>query len=272
MAARSLGLSYAQTMRYVVVPQAVRRVIPPLLNDFIGLQKDTAIVSRDRRRRGGVAGAAVLDARTATSPSYIVAAVLLHPDHDPARALHRPPDRAARAARARAGVLSAAATARRRSSRSQDVSKWFGDLQVLERRRPRRRRAQRRLPDRRVRLGQVDAAALPQPARARRGGRRSSSTAQSITNGKVDVNALRRKIGIVFQAYNLFPHMTVLQNVMLAPRKVRGVSRERGRGARTRAARAHRARGEGRRVSRPALAAASSSASRSCARSRWSRS
>jgi polar amino acid transport system permease protein len=45
MAARSLGLSYAQAMRYVVVPQAVRRVIPPLLNDFIGLQKDTALVS-----------------------------------------------------------------------------------------------------------------------------------------------------------------------------------------------------------------------------------
>ena len=45
MAARSLGLSYAQSMRYVVVPQAVRRVIPPLLNDFIGLQKDTALVS-----------------------------------------------------------------------------------------------------------------------------------------------------------------------------------------------------------------------------------
>src|SRR3954453_13283349 len=44
-AARSLGLSYGQTMRFVVVPQAVRRVIPPLLNDFIGLQKDTAIVS-----------------------------------------------------------------------------------------------------------------------------------------------------------------------------------------------------------------------------------
>jgi polar amino acid transport system permease protein len=44
-AARSLGLSYAQTMRHVVVPQAVRRVIPPLLNDFIGLQKDTALIS-----------------------------------------------------------------------------------------------------------------------------------------------------------------------------------------------------------------------------------
>jgi polar amino acid transport system permease protein len=44
-AARSLGLSGAQTLRFVIVPQAVRRVIPPLLNDFIGLQKDTALVA-----------------------------------------------------------------------------------------------------------------------------------------------------------------------------------------------------------------------------------
>ena len=44
MAARSLGLSYMQALRYVVLPQAVRRVVPPLLNDFIGLQKDTAII------------------------------------------------------------------------------------------------------------------------------------------------------------------------------------------------------------------------------------
>jgi polar amino acid transport system ATP-binding protein len=46
-----------------------------------------------------------------------------------------------------------------------------------------------------------------------------------ITQDKIDVNALRKKIGIVFQAYNLFPHMTVLQNVMLAPRKARNVPR-----------------------------------------------
>src|SRR5207249_1155697 len=44
-AARSLGLSRAKTLRFVVIPQAVRRVIPPLLNDFIGLQKDTALLS-----------------------------------------------------------------------------------------------------------------------------------------------------------------------------------------------------------------------------------
>ena len=44
-AARSLGLSAGQSMRHVVLPQAVRRVIPPLLNDFIGLMKDTALIS-----------------------------------------------------------------------------------------------------------------------------------------------------------------------------------------------------------------------------------
>jgi polar amino acid transport system permease protein len=44
-AARSLGLSRGKALRYVVLPQAVRRVVPPLLNDFIGLQKDTALVA-----------------------------------------------------------------------------------------------------------------------------------------------------------------------------------------------------------------------------------
>ncbi len=44
LAARSLGLSSAQTMRFVLLPQGVRRVIPPLLNDFIALQKETALV------------------------------------------------------------------------------------------------------------------------------------------------------------------------------------------------------------------------------------
>jgi len=44
-AARSLGLTQFQALRHVVLPQAVRRVIPPLLNDFIGLQKDTVLVS-----------------------------------------------------------------------------------------------------------------------------------------------------------------------------------------------------------------------------------
>jgi polar amino acid transport system permease protein len=44
-AARALGLNEYQSLRFVVVPQAVRRVIPPLLNDFIALQKDTALIA-----------------------------------------------------------------------------------------------------------------------------------------------------------------------------------------------------------------------------------
>jgi polar amino acid transport system permease protein len=43
--AQALGLSHAQSLRFVVVPQAVRRVVPPLLNDFVSLQKDTALVA-----------------------------------------------------------------------------------------------------------------------------------------------------------------------------------------------------------------------------------
>jgi polar amino acid transport system permease protein len=44
-AARSLGLSYAQSMRFVVLPQAVRRVVPPLLNDLVSLQKDSGLIA-----------------------------------------------------------------------------------------------------------------------------------------------------------------------------------------------------------------------------------
>jgi polar amino acid transport system ATP-binding protein len=48
---------------------------------------------------------------------------------------------------------------------------------------------------------------------------------EEITARGVDVNRIRRKIGIVFQAFNLFPHMTVLDNITLGPRKALGVSR-----------------------------------------------
>ena len=46
-----------------------------------------------------------------------------------------------------------------------------------------------------------------------------------VTARNVDVNALRRRIGIVFQSFNLFPHMSVLENITLAPRKALGLSR-----------------------------------------------
>ncbi|WP_326609368.1 amino acid ABC transporter ATP-binding protein [Streptomyces scopuliridis] len=49
---------------------------------------------------------------------------------------------------------------------------------------------------------------------------------EEITDPRADPDAVRRRIGVVFQSYNLFPHMTVLQNITLAPRRVLGVSRE----------------------------------------------
>ncbi|MGA6223636.1 amino acid ABC transporter ATP-binding protein [Streptomyces umbrinus] len=48
---------------------------------------------------------------------------------------------------------------------------------------------------------------------------------EEITDPRADQDAVRRRIGVVFQAYNLFPHMTVLQNITLAPRRVHGVDR-----------------------------------------------
>ncbi|GAA3891757.1 amino acid ABC transporter ATP-binding protein [Streptomyces lacrimifluminis] len=48
---------------------------------------------------------------------------------------------------------------------------------------------------------------------------------EEITHPRTDQDAVRRRIGVVFQAYNLFPHMTVLENITLAPRRVHGVDR-----------------------------------------------
>ncbi len=74
MAARSLGLNYMQTMRYVVLPQAIRRVIPPLLNDFIGLQKDTALVTIIGLFEATAAGTQYFS-DYANPTAYVVAAV-----------------------------------------------------------------------------------------------------------------------------------------------------------------------------------------------------
>jgi polar amino acid transport system permease protein len=74
-AARSLGLTYRQTMRYVVLPQAVRRVAPPLLNDTVALQKDVGLVSL-AGPIDAVRAAQIATAENFNYTPYIVAAVL----------------------------------------------------------------------------------------------------------------------------------------------------------------------------------------------------
>jgi polar amino acid transport system permease protein len=74
-AARSLGLSQAASMRYVILPQAIRNIIPPLLNDFISLQKDTALVGLLGSIEANKAAELYSDTVFNYS-SYVVAAIL----------------------------------------------------------------------------------------------------------------------------------------------------------------------------------------------------
>ena len=74
-AARSLGLTSGQTMRFVVLPQAIRRVVPPLLNDFVSLLKDTGLVSI-LGVTDAVRAAQINASRTFNYTPYVVAAVL----------------------------------------------------------------------------------------------------------------------------------------------------------------------------------------------------
>ncbi len=74
-AARSLGLTQAQAMRYVILPQAVKRVIPPLLNDLVALIKDTGLVSI-LGVIDAVRAAQIQTSKTFNYTPYIVAAIL----------------------------------------------------------------------------------------------------------------------------------------------------------------------------------------------------
>nr|WP_255644561.1 amino acid ABC transporter permease [Actinoplanes polyasparticus] len=74
-AARSLGLTYRQSMRFVVLPQAVRRVAPPLLNDTVALQKDVGLISL-AGPIDAIRAAQIGVAQTANFTPYVVAGVL----------------------------------------------------------------------------------------------------------------------------------------------------------------------------------------------------
>ncbi|HLT96305.1 MAG TPA: amino acid ABC transporter permease [Acidimicrobiia bacterium] len=75
MSARSLGLTQVQTLRYVLIPQAIRNVVPALLNGFVSLQKDVSLVFVLGVREG-VREAEIFNARTFNYTGYIVAAIL----------------------------------------------------------------------------------------------------------------------------------------------------------------------------------------------------
>jgi polar amino acid transport system ATP-binding protein len=204
-AARSLGLTHWQSLRTVILPQAVRRVIPPLLNDFIGLQKDTALVgflgSVEAFKQSQIDAAA-----TFNYTSYVAAALLFV-------ALTVPLAR----------FTDWLVLRDRRRRQAAGVHKSFGTLEVL-------RGVDLAVADHEVvcligasgsgKSTLLRCVNLLEPIDAGR----IVVEGIDITARGVNVNRIRRRIGIVFQAYNLFPHMSVLRNVTLAPRLALGLS------------------------------------------------
>ena len=185
-------------------------MIPPLLNDFIGLQKDTALVS--------VLGIVEVLRQTQIDQSatfngtyYLVAATLV------AITIR---SRASRTGswRAIAGGSRPGGSHERRGA----GTRAGGRPQVLRqaggaaRNRPRARGARGRLHDRRLagKSTLLRCVNLLEPIDAGR----ILVDREEITARGVDVNRIRRGIGIVFQSFNLFPHMSVRENVTLAPR------------------------------------------------------
>ena len=164
-AALALGLTPAQAMRHVVLPQAVRRVMPPLLNDFIALQKDVALISilgpLEAFRRAQIEARRPSTTRRCSRRRCCTCASPIP--------LARMVDRCARdrLLRRRGGGMTrrrcSSFTGSRRPTATREVLRGI-DLAV--------RRARGGRADRRLGLGQVDAAALHRPARGDRRRRR----------------------------------------------------------------------------------------------------
>ena len=217
--------------------RAIRIIIPPLLNDFISLQKDTALV--------GVLGAIeankaaeLFSDTTFNYSSYVVAAILFPAADHPAGPIHRPPDRPRPGSPSGRGWAVMGRTDRGDSSgaetppagdaaqalRVEGLRKAFGTNEVLR---------------------GIDLSVATHEVICLIGASGSGKSTllrcvnlleridagtiyldgQPITGPGMNENLVRRQIGIVFQSFNLFPHMTVERNVTLAPVKVLGLSR-----------------------------------------------
>ena len=248
LAARSLGLTQASTMRRVILPQAIRTVVPPLLNDFISLQKDTSLVSV----LGAVEAtrAAQIFASTEFNESGLVLAALffLVLTIPMTRFTDRLVCEGSRPTSRESDVTTPSETVLELDS----VVKRFGDHEVLS--------------GVTVQLHRHEVVCLIGASGSGKStllrcanlletidAGQISLFGQSLMDPRIDPDIVRRHVGMVFQSFNLFPHLSVLDNVLLGP--VRALKRKRadvprrGHGP----ARAHRPQRTRGRVSGPTL-------------------
>ena len=220
-AARALGLNECQSLRFVVIPQAVRRVIPPLLNDFIALQKDTALVA--------IVGAGIEMTRAAQIDAFD--ALQLHPVRGSGMLLRAADCSALAVCRLDGRTTSDVAVKPLRARcddigsidcQLQDVHKAYGDNAVL-------RGVSLDIDDHEV-VALIGASGCGKSTLLRCINLLEPIDAGAILLDGVDIswpgydaNTARRQIGIVFQSFNLFPHRSVIDNITLAPRKVLGL-------------------------------------------------
>ena len=215
-AAKSLGFSTTQTWFYVVVPQAFRRVLPPLLSYFIGLQKDTALVlvvgAIDAFGMAKIYAGNYFNLSSVTFVAIVFILATI------------PQTRFVDYLIATAGAQDGRPRALMALLEIDAVRKCYSDDEVLKG----------------VSLS-VDSHEVVCLIGASGSGKstllRCINGLETIEGGEIrfegDVVSgpgvnfveLRRQIGLVFQSFNLFPHMSVMRNVTIAPIKIGGVSR-----------------------------------------------
>ena len=285
-AAQALGLSPVRTTALIVLPQALRNVIPALVGQFISLFKDTTLAGaamglldaaqrgRGRHRPDRVPGPGP-DRRDARVRH---AAVLGRVHHDEPR---EP------AARAQAGSGDAMTdehqTADRVRRRHPDRRHRRGDDRAAGRRQVLRRLSRARTASTSS-VGQQEVVVVIGPSGSGKSTMiRCINRLEEHDEGRIvvdgieltrdlrNIQEIRRETGMVFQQFNLFPHLTVLDNVTLAPRQVRRMPKKAGRGAGHGAARRRCASPSRPRSTRASCRAGSSSASPSPGRWRCSR-
>ena len=215
-ASRSLGIGYLPTMRKVILPQAIRTMIPSYINQFVITLKDTSILSVIGIAELTQTGRIIIAGNYQSFKMWLIIGIIYFiviMALDQALGSPREKDREMTELVPEAAVAEPAGTVK---IRIEGLKKSFGELEVLKG------------IDTTISHGEVVCVIGPSGS-GKSTFLRCLNKLEDITGGtvvvdefdltdpKVDLDKVRQHIGMVFQHFNLFPHMTVIENVTLAP-------------------------------------------------------